>query len=79
MQYEKTEADEVEDLFKLLKNVKKRYPDVQGVASGIDHSNYKRLRIENCCQRLGLVSLAYLWKRDQQQLLQEMIDSRVDA
>jgi diphthine-ammonia ligase len=27
-----------------------------------------------CC-RLGLTSLSYLWRRDQSELLQEMIDS----
>lgn len=31
------------------------------------------------CSRLGLVSLAYLWRRDQGELLQEMIDSGVEA
>ena len=31
------------------------------------------------CTRLGLVSLAYLWKRDQKELLQEMIESKVHA
>ena len=31
------------------------------------------------CSRLGLVSLAYLWRRDQGDLLQEMIDSGVEA
>lgn len=31
------------------------------------------------CQRLGLVSLAYLWRRNQKELLQEMIINGVDA
>lgn len=31
------------------------------------------------CSRLGLVSLAYLWRRDQGELLQEMIESGVEA
>lgn len=31
------------------------------------------------CSRLGLVSLAYLWRRDQGELLQEMIDGGVEA
>ena len=31
------------------------------------------------CQRLGLTSLAYLWRRDQSELLKEMIDSGVSA
>lgn len=31
------------------------------------------------CQRLGLTSLAYLWRRDQEELLKEMIDSQLTA
>ncbi|CDW88436.1 UNKNOWN [Stylonychia lemnae] len=39
----------------------------------------KRLRVENVCQRLGLVSLAYLWLKDQSELLEEMIENEMDA
>ena len=35
--------------------------------------------MENVTSRLGLVSLAYLWRRDQSTLLQEMIDCGVEA
>ena len=49
------------------------------MASGAIFSNYQRLRVENVCQRLGLASLAYLWQRDQAELLQEMIDFKMDA
>ena len=52
---------------------------MQAVASGAIFSNYQRLRVENVCQRLGLFSLSYLWLRDQDTLLQEMIDSEMDA
>ena len=31
------------------------------------------------CQRLGLQCLSYLWQRDQDELLEEMIDSGVNA
>ncbi len=49
------------------------------MASGAIFSNYQRLRVENVCQRLGLVSLAYLWLRDQSELLDEMIECRMHA
>ena len=39
----------------------------------------QRVRVENVTSRLGLVSLAYLWRRDQSTLLQEMIDCGVKA
>ena len=71
--------DEVEDLFLLLQEVKTKFPEVQAVASGAIFSDYQRLRVENCCQRLGYISLAYLWLQDQEQLLQEMIDHKMDA
>lgn len=35
--------------------------------------------MENVCQRLGMISLSYLWLREQDELLQEMIDSEMDA
>ena len=35
--------------------------------------------MESVCSRLGLVSLSYLWRRDQSELLQEMIECGVEA
>lgn len=49
------------------------------VAVGAILSDYQRVRVENVCSRLNLVSLAYLWRRDQTELLQEMIDCQVHA
>lgn len=31
------------------------------------------------CSRLGICSLSYLWRRDQKELLQEMIDCNIEA
>lgn len=31
------------------------------------------------CRRLGLISLAYLWQRDQRELLSEMIEAGMEA
>jgi diphthine-ammonia ligase len=73
LRYRKTEGDEVEDLERLLRAVQEKYPDVRAVCSGAIASNYQRLRVENVCSRLGLVSLAYLWKQDQAHLLQQMV------
>lgn len=71
--------DEVEDLFLLLSRVKKDFPDVTGVSCGAIFSDYQRFRVENVCGRLGLVSLTYLWRRDQSELLDEMIQSGICA
>jgi len=78
--YEKcSEEDEVEDLFRLLEDIKRKYPSVNAVCSGAVLSNYQRTRVENVCERLGLTSLAMLWNRDQKDLLDEMIQNDMSA
>jgi diphthine-ammonia ligase len=77
--YSITLNDEVEDLFTLLSRVKADFPDLQAVASGAILSNYQRVRVEHVCQRLGLVSLAFLWEREQDMLLKSMVDFDLNA
>jgi len=77
--YKPQEGDEIEDLSELLTGVKYRFPQVEAVVSGAVLSNYQRLRIEDVCARLGLVSLAPLWRTNQTHLLQEQIDAGVEA
>lgn len=79
LEYNKTENDETEDLFNLLSTVLKNHPDVKGVSVGAILSSYQRTRVEDVCSRLGLVSLAYLWQRDQGELMNEMCLSGMDA
>lgn len=69
-----TPHDEVEDMFVLLSEVKRQIPSITAVSSGAIASDYQRLRVESVCSRLGLVSLAFLWKQDQTLLLQEMVN-----
>lgn len=77
--YVPTPSDEVEDLVTLLKKVKSAHPDVNAVCAGALWSDYQRLRVENAASRVGLLSLAYLWRRDQKELLDEMITTGLDA
>lgn len=79
LDYEPTEEDEVEELFELLRQVKESLPQIEAVSTGAILSDYQRLRVENVCDRLGLVSLSYLWQRDQKELLEEMIQSGLEA
>jgi diphthine-ammonia ligase len=74
-----TATDETEDLFRLLSHVKSIHPEVQGVSVGAILSNYQRARVENVCGRLGLTCLAYLWQRNQKELLAEMINAGLTA
>lgn len=79
LSYSTTPGDEVEDMLILLNEVKQRIPSVTAVSSGAIASDYQRLRVESVCSRLGLVSLAYLWKQDQTLLLEEMIKAGIVA
>ncbi|KAF5746956.1 hypothetical protein HS088_TW06G01132 [Tripterygium wilfordii] len=79
LNYKMTCGDEVEDMVILLNEVKRQIPSVTAVSSGAIASDYQRLRVESVCSRLGLVSLAYLWKQDQSLLLGEMITSGILA
>ncbi|XP_044020531.1 diphthine--ammonia ligase isoform X2 [Aphidius gifuensis] len=76
--YTKTDDDEVEDLYRLLAKVKEK-ENIDAVASGAILSDYQRIRVENVTSRLGLVSLAYLWRRNQDDLLKEMIACSMNA
>lgn len=79
MAYTPTPNDEVEDLVILLQKVKRAHPDVDAVCAGALWSDYQRLRVESAASRVGLLTLAYLWRRQQRQLLDEMIKVGVDA
>ncbi|KAJ4887491.1 endoribonuclease [Raphanus sativus] len=79
LSYKMTPDDEVEDMFVLLSEVKRQIPSITAVSSGAIASDYQRLRVKSICSRLGLVSLAFLWKQDQTLLLQEMIANGIKA
>jgi len=76
--YTENKQDEVEDLYQLLKDVKEQV-NYDAVSSGAILSNYQRVRVENVCRRLGLQSLSYLWQRNQEELLHEMIQADLEA
>ncbi|KAH0562772.1 diphthine--ammonia ligase [Cotesia glomerata] len=76
--YSPTKDDEVEDLYRLLTKVMEK-ENIDAVASGAILSDYQRIRVENVCSRLGLISLAYLWRRNQNELLKEMIECSLNA
>lgn len=76
--YSHTPGDEVEDLYELLRLVKEK-ESVEAVSVGAILSDYQRVRVENVCSRLGLLPLAYLWRRDQESLLSEMVSANVHA
>ncbi|XP_074091151.1 diphthine--ammonia ligase isoform X3 [Macrotis lagotis] len=76
--YTRCEGDEVEDLYELLKYIKEK-EEIDGISVGAILSDYQRVRVENVCKRLDLQPLAYLWRRNQEELLKEMISSDIQA
>ncbi|KAI0774189.1 hypothetical protein C8Q74DRAFT_1201149 [Fomes fomentarius] len=72
-------GDETEDLYELLSTIKTQHPNVQGVSVGAILSNYQRVRVEHVARRLELTPLCYLWQRDQEELLREMIEAGMEA
>jgi len=53
--------------------------DVEGVVIGAVSSDYQWERINSVCEELGLVCLAPLWRKDQDIVMDELIDSGVKA
>lgn len=78
LEYKKTENDEVEDLFKCLQDTRNKV-EFEAVSSGAILSRYQKNRVKSVCERLGLISLAPLWMKDQEELLKEMILYGLDA
>ena len=78
-EYKDSEGDEVNDLFALVKKVQQDFPELEAVSTGAILSNYQRVRVESVCKKLGLVSLAFMWMRNQSDLLQEMVNFKVNA
>lgn len=85
LDYEPTDSnDEVEDLYRVLKHCKQEMEEkngytIEAVSSGAILSTYQKNRVENICKRLGMISLAYLWSRNQTELLDDMIKSGIEA
>lgn len=70
--------DEVEDLFDILKEVKDQI-EFDAVSVGAIFSSYQNNRVINVCERLKLKVLAFLWQKDQKQLLNDMINDGLEA
>ena len=69
--------EELEDLANGLRGLIKK-AGIEGIVSGAVASEYQRTRLDNLCEELGLRSFAPLWHKNQQQLVQEQIESGFD-
>lgn len=69
----------VDTLVTVFRRVLEDFPDIEAVSVGAIGSVYQQLRVDTACQKVGLVSLTFLWQRDQIELLDEIIASGLDA
>jgi len=66
--------EEVEDLKRVIEKL-----DIEGVVSGAITSTYQKTRIESICKQLRLKCMAPLWRRNQHDILKELLENGFDA
>ncbi|MEM4704581.1 MAG: TIGR00289 family protein [Candidatus Bathyarchaeia archaeon] len=64
--------DELGDLKKALVEAKRRF-GIDGVVTGAVESVYQSSRIQKVCNELGLCCMNPLWKKNQEELLREIV------
>jgi len=69
--------EELDDLRLALQKAKGAYK-IEGVVAGAVASEYQYQRVGRICGELGLKVVAPMWKREQEELLREMIDAGFD-
>jgi diphthine-ammonia ligase len=65
--------EELEDLRQAIKQAKKKFR-VEGVVTGAVESTYQAERVQKICFKLGLWCFNPLWKMDQRDLLNEIVE-----
>ena len=69
---------ELDDLELAIKKAKEKYK-IEGLVTGALESVYQKSRIEEICKNLGLECINPLWKKDQIQLLQELVENQFEV
>jgi ABC transporter with metal-binding/Fe-S-binding domain ATP-binding protein len=69
---------ELEDLEYVIKKAIEEY-EIQGVITGAVDSVYQASRIQDICDKLKLKCLNPLWRKNQIQLLEELVESRFEV
>ncbi len=64
-------------LREILSDLKKS-AGIKGVVSGAIASNYQKKRVDSIASGLGLKSIAPLWHRDEEKLLEEMLAEKME-
>lgn len=69
-----TEEGDMDGMRKVLSNL-----DVDGIVMGAVWSDYQMDRMNRVCDELGLKVFAPLWRKDQDMILREIVDSGIRA
>ncbi len=67
--------EELADLEQAIADAKRQF-QIEGVVSGAVESVYQSERVQKICHRLDLWCINPLWKKDQQTLLEELVQKR---
>lgn len=70
--------NELEDLEKAISEAKKKY-SIKGVVTGAVMSVYQATRVQKICDNLNLEVFNPLWLKDELDLLEEIIDRKINA
>jgi ABC transporter with metal-binding/Fe-S-binding domain ATP-binding protein len=65
---------ELDDLSRALEGM-----DVDGIVTGAVASTYQKSRVDNICDELGLEHVAPLWGRSSPELLDEVLEARMEV
>lgn len=69
---------ELDDLIDVLKEAKEKF-QIEGIITGAIESVYQASRIQKICDNLNLKCLNPIWKKDQLQLLNELIENKFEV
>lgn len=74
-----TKGVKEEELVDLVKALKKISKEIDGVVTGAVASVYQKSRIDKICEALKLKSIAPLWGKDPQKVVEEIIAANFDV
>lgn len=66
---------ELNDLENVLKKAKEDF-QIEGIVSGAIESNYQKERIEKICKKLNLECFSPLWKKNQIEILENLVQEK---
>lgn len=69
---------ELIELEEVLRDLNER-EGIEGVVSGAVASKYQKERVDKICEKLNLKSIAPLWEKDEEELMQELLKEKFEV